>query len=113
MKKKSLSFYGASGQEYGFEEMGVATPWAQFAGVAVFTAPDAYGLRIIRVVELTGRDHDVRPLWALHDAERYGANAVFVCLTSDRQKRLEIVADLEAGLSPVMPAANMALAMAA
>ncbi|MEL7453874.1 MAG: hypothetical protein AAGJ50_10955, partial [Pseudomonadota bacterium] len=83
------------------------------SGVAVFAAPDAYGWRVIRVVELTGRDHDIRPLWALHEAERYGASAVFVASEPDRYLRQGMISDLEAGLSPVVvgaPAVPMGMA---
>lgn len=110
---KQISFYGASGGQYVFDQMAVTSPWAALAGVAVFAAPDAYGWRIIRVIELTGRAHDVRPVWAMHDAERYGASAVFVAPLESRQARLDVLADLDAGLSPVLSGQEMEFACAA
>jgi hypothetical protein len=70
--------------------------------VAIFAIPEACGWRIFRVMELTGRPHDIQPIWALAEAERYGANAVFVSLEFDPSVRKQIVADLEAGFQPVV-----------
>jgi len=99
---KMIVFRGASGAGYEFQQADVQKPWANQAGVAVFAAPDAYGWRVIRVVELSGRDHDVRAIWALHDAERYGASCVFVEGCAERAKRQAMIVDLEMGLSPVI-----------
>lgn len=97
-----ISFQGASGKGYCFNRVGASAPWARNAGIAIFAAPDAYGWRIISIVELTGRTHDVRPLWALREAERYGARAVFFASEADRGLRQSRINDLEAGLSPVV-----------
>lgn len=99
---KVITFYGATGIGYGFQQADTKADWFKQPGLAVFAAPDAYGWRVIRVVELSGRDHDVRPLWALHDAERYGADIVFVSNYTDAAERRIILGDIEAGLSPVL-----------
>ncbi|MGB3625416.1 MAG: hypothetical protein WA989_06305 [Henriciella sp.] len=101
---EKVNFRGRSGRLVSFARMGVETDWARHAGVALFAAPDTYGWRIIRMVEMTGRLHDVQPFWAQLDAERYGARAIFVHDEPDFEVRRAILADLEAGLSPVFPA---------
>lgn len=109
----SVSFRGSSRKAHSFTRVQGSGPWARNAGVAIFAAPDAYGWRIIQVVELTGRVHDVRPIWALSAAERYGASAVFISEERDSEKRKYIVSDIEAGLSPVLPSPIETVAMAA
>ena len=109
----SNSFRGASGKAHSFERVDIDGAWARVPGIAIFAAPDSYGWRVIRVVELTGRPHDVRPLWALSDAERYGANAVFVALELDAGTRKTIVADIEMGLNPVCSASRTVVKLAA
>lgn len=111
--QKVITFCGASGAEYGFEQVSTGSPWAHQCGVAVFAAPDAYGWRVIRVVELSGRAHDVRPIWALHDAERYGAKCVFLSVCKSANTRQSMIRDLEQGLSPVICAHPAGLALAA
>lgn len=111
--RKKITFNGETGIGYGFEQKDPLAPWAREAGIAVFTAPDTYGWRVIRFVELTGRDHDVRPLWAFHDAERYGANAIYMVPCDDRAQRKVMLADLEAGFSPVVRDTHMDSARAA
>lgn len=100
--EKRIKLAGASGREYAFSRADVSAPWARNAGVVVFAAPDTYGWRVISIIELTGRLHDVRPFWALRDAERYGARAVFLSIETDRVNRLEMMQDLEAGFCPVV-----------
>ncbi|MEM6411267.1 MAG: hypothetical protein AAF683_07005 [Pseudomonadota bacterium] len=97
-----INFSGASGKQYIFNRVEAGAPWARNAGVAVFAAPDTFGWRMIGISQLTGRTHDVRPLWALREAERYGASAVFYCSEQDGDKRCDIIADLQSGFSPVM-----------
>jgi len=101
-----ITFCGASGAQHIFKKAKSGNAWVQNTGVAVFAAPDAYGWRVIRVVDLSGRPHDVRPIWALHDAERYGASAVFIAENSDFAARRGVIEDLEAGLSPVVTGMN-------
>lgn len=110
---RAITFYGQTGIGYGFEQADIEAGWFKRAGVAVLVAPDAYGWRVIRVVELSGRAHDVRPFWALQDAEKYGANAVFVAPMSDHESRQAVIGDLEAGLSPVVSRTHAGFAMAA
>ena len=64
-------------------------------------------------MELTGRPHDIQPIWALAEAERYGANAVFLALEFDGAQRKAMVADLEAGFMPVCRAAQEPARLAA
>ena len=99
--KLAVSFRGATGQAHSFEQVDPGSAWARHPGVALFAAPDAFGWRVIRIVELSGKPHDVQPLWALSDAERYGATAVFVDLESDAHVRRAVIADLERGMTPV------------
>lgn len=96
-----VRFRGQSGKAWEFQRVEMDAPWARAPGVAIFAAPDTYGWRVIRVVELTGRPNDVQPIWALADAERYGANAVFVSLEFDGAARKAMVNDIEEGFSPV------------
>ncbi|WP_143435516.1 hypothetical protein [Henriciella aquimarina] len=98
-----VSFCGQSGRATVFTQMGLESNWARRAGVALFAAPDTYGWRIIRMVEMTGRMHDVQPIWAQLDAARYGASAIFVHEEKNFEVRRSLMADLEAGLSPVLP----------
>ncbi|MEO0882381.1 MAG: hypothetical protein AAFY34_06575 [Pseudomonadota bacterium] len=97
-----INFHGASGQQYTFNRVEVDSPWAKNAGVAVFATPDTFGWRIIGISQLTGRPHDVRPLWALREAERYGASAVFYCAEADSDARCDIISDLQSGFNPVL-----------
>ena len=98
----AVSFRGQSGKAWSFQRASADAPWARAPGVAIFAIPEACGWRIFRVMELTGRPHDIQPIWALAEAERYGANAVFVSLEFDPSVRKQIVADLEAGFQPVV-----------
>ncbi|MCA8901486.1 MAG: hypothetical protein KDA53_09565, partial [Hyphomonas sp.] len=54
----------------------------------------------------TGRPHDLQPIWALAEAERYGATAVFLALEFDGAERKRMVADIEEGFSPVCMSAR-------
>ena len=110
---KMIVFRGATGAGHEFQQAELESPWAGQAGVAVFAAPDAYGWRVIRIVELTGREHDIRPIWAFHDAERYGANCVFIGACASKADRQAMIADLETGLSPVICEQKTEFAMAA
>ena len=67
-----VRFRGRSGKAWDFKRVPLDAPWARTAGVALFAAPDTYGWRIIRTIELSGKPNDVQPIWALADAERYG-----------------------------------------
>jgi len=98
----AVSFRGQSGKAWSFQRAAADAPWARAPGVAIFAIPEACGWRIFRVMELTGRPHDIQPIWALAEAERYGASAVFVSLEFDPSERKQIVADLEAGFRPVV-----------
>lgn len=109
---KSVNFRGASGKAFSFKRVNPDAPWARESGVALFAAPDAFGWRIIRMVEVSGREHDVRPLWAQADAERFGASAVFVLPADGRAARREVLKDLSEGLTPVC-ATDIDLAVAA
>jgi len=97
----SVRFRGRSGKAWEFQRVATDAPWARAAGVAIFAAPDTYGWRIIRTIELSGRPNDVQPIWALADAERYGANAVFLALEFEASTRKLMVNDIEEGFSPV------------
>lgn len=98
----AVSFRGQSGKAWSFQRAAADAPWARAPGIAIFAIPEACGWRIFRVMELTGRPHDIQPIWALAEAERYGASAVFVSLEFDPSARKQIVADLEAGFQPVI-----------
>lgn len=111
--KKAVIFCGASGTGYNFQQADTQKPWSHQAGIAVFAAPAAYGWRVIRVIDLTGRDHDLRPIWALHDAQRYGASCVFLSPGQDSAARQAIIDDLERGLSPVVCGQGAGFALAA
>jgi hypothetical protein len=86
---------------YAFVSVAPGSPWARRAGLAIFAAVTGYGRRVIRVVEVSGREHDARPIWALADAERFGANEVFVLSEPELELRRAMLCDLEQGLSPV------------
>ncbi len=98
---RPLSFRGKTGKIYVFSEKKVSSAWFSRPGVALFAAADGYGWRIIRISAMTGEPHDVRPVWAQADAARYGAEHVLILEEADAGRRHAIVADLEAGLSPV------------
>lgn len=98
-----VNFRGRSGHLFSFNRMHEDSAWARRPGIALFAAPDTYGWRVIRLVEMTGRLHDVQPFWAQLDAERYGARAIFVMDENDFETRRAVMADLDAGLSPVFP----------
>ncbi len=99
--KHRMKLAGASGREYAFMQVDETAPWARNAGVVVFAAPDTYGWRVISVIEVTGRLHDIRPFWAQREAERYGARAVFFASEPGRPERLETVRDLVSAFCPV------------
>jgi hypothetical protein len=105
---QKVLFRGRSGRAVSFERMSPDAPWARLAGVALFAAPDACGWRVIRVVDVSGRAHDVQPIWALAEAERYGASAVFVHPESDATERAALADDIETGFSPVMKLVRLA-----
>ena len=96
-----VSFRGRSGKAWSFQRVSADAPWARSAGVVIFAAPESFGWRVLRVMELTGRPHDLRPIWALAEAERYGASAVFLAAEIDGERRRHIVEDIEAGFSPI------------
>ena len=98
----TVSFRGGSGRAYAFNRVSNTAPWARNAGIAVFVAPDAYGWRVISVVDVTGRSHDIRPFWAFRQAERFGASAVFFMSEQSKTVRTEKIVDIEAGITPVM-----------
>ncbi len=98
----AVSFRGQSGKAWSFQRTAADAPWARAPGVAIFAIPEACGWRIFRVLELTGKPHDIQPIWALSEAERYGASAVFVAMEFDPSVRKRMVADLEAGFQPVL-----------
>jgi len=98
----AVSFRGQSGKAWSFQRAAVDAPWARSPGVAIFAIPEACGWRVFRVIELSGKPHDVQPIWALAEAERYGASAVFVALEFAAPVRKQIVADLEAGFRPIV-----------
>ncbi|MGH1422019.1 MAG: hypothetical protein ACRBEQ_09390 [Hyphomonas sp.] len=102
-----VSFRGVSGKAWSFQETPAHAPWARSPGVVIFASPEAFGWRVLRVMELTGKPHDLQPIWALAEAERYGATTVFVALEFEGSARKEMVSDLEAGFSPVCGSANL------
>ena len=97
----AVSFRGRSGKAWEFQRVAADAPWARSPGVVIFAAPDAYGWRLIRVVELSGKPHDLQPIWALAEAERSGANAVFLALEFDAATRSLMANDIEEGFSTV------------
>ncbi|MEL6955149.1 MAG: hypothetical protein AAFO88_00780 [Pseudomonadota bacterium] len=101
--QRPYSFRGQSGQAYVFTAQEAHGDWLRTPGIAFFAAPDGYGWRVIRMCSLRGREDDVQPLWALHDAERYGGDTVLLFEEADPVRRAHILADLEAGLSPLWP----------
>lgn len=97
-----ITFGGRSGGEYRFNRVGADAPWARNAGIAMFAVAETYGWRVIGMTEITGRSHDVRPLWALREAERYGAPAVFFSSERDPAARKAALSDLQGALSPLV-----------
>ncbi|MFN7055304.1 hypothetical protein [Hyphomonas sp.] len=108
-----VSFRGQSGKAWRFQRVAADSPWARNAGVVIFAGQEACGWRVFRVMELTGRPHDIQPIWALAEAERFGASAVFVAMEFDGGARRAMVADLEAGFTPVCRAPQAPVRMAA
>lgn len=96
-----VSFRGQSGQAWNFSRVDPDASWAGTTGVAIFAAPDSYGWRVIKVAQLKGRSHDIQPIWAYAEAERFGATAVFIAAELDENRRRLMIADIEMGLSPV------------
>ncbi len=108
-----MSFRGQSGQAYRFTKMSPDAPWARQAGVALFAARGPFGWRVLKLTKMQGKAHDIQPIWALADAERYGATTVFVMAEHDPDIRQSIMLDLENGLSPVCESQADRLPMAA
>ena len=98
---REMSFRGQSGRAYKFLRVGVDSPWARTAGVALFAARGPFGWRVVKLTNIRGRAHDTQPIWAFADAERFGATAVFVLDEYDAATRQSILEDLGQGLSPV------------
>ena len=105
-----IMFRGQSGKAYSFTRMAVNAPWARHAGIGLFAARGPFGWRVVRVMDLRGRLHDVQPIWAFADAERYGANTVFVYDEPDAEVRARICMDLQAGLDPLIESEPFRLA---
>jgi hypothetical protein len=110
---REVKFRGQSGKAYSFVRMAPNAPWAREAGVALFAAQGPFGWRVVRLTTLRGRLHDVQPIWAWADAERYGARTVFVMREVEPEDRAAALADLEAGLNPVLEHTQSDLAIAA
>ena len=110
---REVKFRGRSGKAYSFVRMAPNAPWAREAGVALFAAQGPFGWRVVRLTTLRGRLHDVQPIWAWADAERYGARTVFIMRELDPSDRATALADLEAGLNPVLEHPRQELALAA
>ncbi len=108
MPAQLVHFRGRSGEAVGFERVSRDAAWATGSGVAIFAAREVCGWRIIRVVELSGRAHDVQPIWALAEAERYGADAVFVKRVGASDARRSLADDIETGFRPVMSCVRLA-----
>ena len=110
---REMSFRGQSGRAYKFKQVPVESGWAAQAGVALFAARGPFGWRVVKLSALRGRAHDVQPIWAYADAERFGARAVFITVETDPARRQRIILDLENGLSPVCESVSEPLALAA
>ena len=110
---REILFRGLSGKGYTFIRMAVNAPWARETGIALFAARGPFGWRVVRVMEMRGRLHDVQPIWAYADAERYGANTVFLLQEADKDMRHRIYQDLQSGLNPVLDAVAQPEALAA
>lgn len=96
-----VNFRGRSGKAWEFTSISPDAPWARSSGVAIFAAREGFAWRVIRVIELSGRPHDLQPIWAFADAERYGAASIFLTHEFDAAARREIVSDISEGFSPV------------
>lgn len=107
---QQVSFRGVSGKAWSFEAVSKDSPWARRAGIAIFAAPEAIGWRPIRIMKLSGRMHNIQPIWALAEAERYGATQVFFSDAADPALRDFIASDLDAGFSPICNDGDMPLA---
>ncbi len=103
---RAVTFCGLSGKGYTFNGVEADDKWARTGGIAIFAANSGYGRRVIRIVEISGRVHDMRPFVALAEAERYGAQHVFIRTDENAASRRAVMADLEAGLSPVCNAVS-------
>ncbi len=110
---RAMKFRGQSGRAYPFTRVAPNSPWARTAGVALFAAQGPFGWRVVKLTSLRGRLHDVQPIWAFADAERYGARAVFILHEADLAARTNAMRDLEAGLSPVCATEIEPVALAA
>lgn len=110
---REMKFRGRSGKAYSFVRMAASAPWAREAGIALFAAQGPFGWRVVRLVSLRGRLHDVQPIWAWADAERYGARTVFIMRETNPGDRAAALQDLEAGLNPVLAQAGDELPIAA
>ncbi|WP_084417888.1 hypothetical protein [Henriciella litoralis] len=96
------SFVGRSGKPVTFTHEDSLMAWTSRTGIALLVASDAYGWRVVRIVDLRGQEGALDAAWAMMDARRYGASAVFVRDEADADVRQALIADLEAGLSPVL-----------
>ncbi len=110
---REMSFRGQSGRAYKFLRVGVDTPWARTAGIALFAARGPFGWRVVKLTSIRGRAHDTQPIWAFADAERYGATDVFVLDEQHADTRQRILEDLGQGLSPVCETVYDEMALAA
>ncbi len=110
---QNISFRGQSGRAYKFQKMKSDGNWACEAGVALFAARGPFGWRVVRLSIMRGRMHDVQPIWAFADAQRYGASNVFVMPETDPLVRQFAITDLEAGLSPVCESQTELVSLAA
>ena len=108
--KNGMSFVGGSGRSYRFAEVAEDSDWAAEAGVAVFAARGAYGWILVRAADLRGRADDLSAIWAWREARRYGASAVFLARSPSAADRAALLADLQAGMRPILSSAAAVLA---
>ncbi len=93
-------FHGASGRSYGFERTGPDSDWPAREGIALFAAPALSGWSVVGMAELDGRPENLSAIWALREAERFGAKAVFFRDTKRVLERKTVLADLDKSLEP-------------
>lgn len=103
MSEQATNLHGASGKVHSFENMSRDGTWIKQSGVAVFAFRSVFHLTVVTVVEVSGREGDMRPFASMAKAESYGADTVLFIASDDALDRRYILKDISQGMNPLCP----------
>ena len=103
MLEHTTNLHGASGTVHTFENVSRDGNWVRRSGVAVFAFRSVFHLTVVSVVEVSGREGDMRPFSSLTKAESYGADTVLFIPMENILDRRDILKDVAQGMNPLCP----------